>query len=421
MIKIKEIECSKLIPYENNARINDGAVEAVANSIKEFGMKNPIIIDKEFVIIAGHTRLKALEKLGIEKAPCIIADDLTEDQIKAFRIADNSTGQIAEWDLEKLQAELDSIDMDMLQFGIGEQLEEIDKFIDENKEAVEDDFEMPEEIEPRVKEGEVWQLGKHRLMCGDSTKESDVSKLMDGKLADLVVTDPPYNVDYEGGTGLKIKNDNMNDNEFLLFLQNAFNNMNNNLKDGGVFYIWCIDHKIDIFMNALKIQKLQHHETLIWNKNTFVLGHLDYHKKHEPCLYGWKEGAAHYFTDDRTQSTVFEDAQPDFKKMKKDELVKLLEEVYSDKISTTIINEDKPLKSDLHPTMKPVKLIGRLIKNSSKQGELVVDLFGGSGTTLIACEQLNRKCNIMEFDPKYATVIIDRWEQLTGQKAIKLK
>ena len=417
MIKIVEKDAAELIPYENNARINDEAVEFVANSIAEFGFKNPIIIDENNVIIAGHTRLKAAQSLGITKVPCIIADDLTEEQIKAFRIADNSTSQVAQWDMEKLLSELQDIDTDMSKYGLAEQMKALEKELE--KEAEEDEYVIPVEIAPRVHRGEIWKLGNHRLMCGDSTKSEDVSKLMNGEMADLVVTDPPYNVDYKGNAG-KIINDNMADNEFYEFLHMAFNLMQLNLKSGGSFYIWCIDHKIDLFINAIKNNNLIHNETLIWVKNTFVLGHLDYHKKHEPCLYGWKEGAAHYFTDDRTQSTVIEDKGIDLKKLKKEEMLKLLEEIFSDKVSTTVINEDKPSKCDLHPTMKPVKLFARLIKNSSKQEEIVLDLFGGSGSTLIVCEQINRRCNMMEYDERYATVIVDRWEKLTKKKAVKI-
>lgn len=192
MIKIIEKKVADLIPYENNARINDNAVEAVANSIKEFGVKNPIIIDKDNVIVAGHTRIKACERLGIETVPCVVADDLTEEQIKAFRIADNSTAQLAEWDLEKLQAELESINMDMMQFGLDEQVKEIERIIE--KEAEEDGYEFKDDIEVRVHKGEVWKLGRHKLICGDSTREEDILKLMDGQKADLLFTDPPYNV-----------------------------------------------------------------------------------------------------------------------------------------------------------------------------------------------------------------------------------
>lgn len=432
MIKIIEKSIDELVPYENNARINDKAVDIVANSIKEFGFKNPCIINKDNVIVAGHTRVLACKKLGIDKVPCIVADDLTEEQIKAFRIADNSSAQIAEWDIDKLMKELDTIDYDMEQFGLAEQLAEIEKTIEQEKQAEEDDYVEPDDLEIRVHKGEVWQLGRHRLMCGDSTKESDVAKLMDGELADLVITDPPYNVAIVGGShalspeerkkrgGKEILNDKMASDEFLDFLTNAFMCVEKQMKDGCPFYIWYASAEHINFESALIKNNLKVKEQLIWNKSSFTFGRADYHWKHEPCLYGWKDGASHYFTDDRTQSTVFEDVKPDYKKMRKEELVKLLDELYSDKISTTILNENKPTTCDLHPTMKPVKLIGRLIKNSSKKDEIVLDVFGGSGTTIIACEQLDRVCYIMELDEHYATVIVDRWEKLTGEKAIKI-
>ena len=415
MIKIIEKKVTDLVPYENNARINDGAVDAVANSIKEFGIKNPIIIDKENVIVCGHTRIKACEKLGIEKVPCVVADDLTDEQIKAFRIADNSTAQIAEWDLEKLQAELENIDMDMVQFGLQEQIEEIEKEFE--KEVQEDEVpEVDEENEPICKLGDIWQLGRHRLICGDSTDKATVERLMDGKKADMVLTDPPYNVAYEGKTkeALTIQNDRMESEQFNKFLTSAFERMYESLKDGGAFYIWYANMEGYNFISACNNAKLKIKQYLVWVKNSLCLGRSDYQWKHEPCLYGWKDGAAHYFIDDRTQTTVFEDAKPDFKKMKKDELIKLIEEIYSDKISSTVIHEDKPAVSDLHPTMKPIKLLARQIKNSSKQTEIVLDLFGGSGSTLIACEQLNRTCYMMELDPKYCTVILKRYIAIKG-------
>lgn len=205
--------------------------------------------------------------------------------------------------------------------------------------------------------------------------------------------------------------------EFVDFLDKAFKNLYNSLKEGGAFYIWHASITVFEFEMALRLNNLKSRQQLIWNKNSIVLGRQDYQWKHEPCLYGWKEGAAHYFVDDRTQNTVIEDNKVDFKKMKKDEMIKLLEDIYSDKISTTIINENKPSKSEEHPTMKPLKLIARSVKNSSKKDELVLDLFGGSGSTMMTCEQLGRKCYTMEYDPKYCDVIVKRWEKLTGKKA----
>lgn len=403
-------------PYEKNPRKNDKAVKYVAESIREFGFKVPIVIDKEGVIVCGHTRFKAAKKLNYDEVPCVIADDLSDEQIKAYRLADNKVAEFSEWDFDLLGLELEDLtDFNMSGFGFEDMLE------DELEKVEEDDFDLEDTIEeePKSRPGEIYQLGNHRLMCGDSTNAADVARLMDGAVADLVVTDPPYNVNYEGTAG-KIKNDNMSDGNFEEFLTAAFTNLKDALKPGGAFYIWYAIMKQQNFETSLHNAGIEHRQVLIWNKNTLVMGRQDYQWKHEPCLYGWKEGAAHYFIDDRTQTTVIEDARQDFKKMKKEELVKLLEDIFSDKVSTSIINEAKPSASELHPTMKPIKLFARLIKNSSKQGELVLDLFGGSGTTIMACEQLNRTAYTMEYDPRYVDAIIERWEQFTGEKAIKL-
>lgn len=415
MIKIVEKQLNELKPYENNPRINDGAVEYVANSIKEFGFKVPIVIDKDNVIIAGHTRYKASKQLGIKSVPCIIADDLSEEQVKAFRLADNKVSEQSDWDYDLLNIELSGIsDIDMGRFDFNVDLED------------EEDIDIEEDVVPEVPEtaksklGEIYQLGEHRLMCGDSTNAEDVHKLMNGEVADLIVTDPPYNVNVENSQGMKIANDNMENNNFKEFLNQAFKNMHDYLKNGGAFYVWMSSTEHINFETALNNSNLFVRQELIWNKNAFVMSRQDYHWKHESCLYGWKDGKAHYFIDDRKQSTVFEDKKPDIKKMKKDEMIKLLEEIYSDKISTTVLSEDRPTFNELHPTMKPLKLIARQVKNSSKQNELVLDLFGGSGSTLITCEQLNRKCYMMEYDPSYVDVIIERWEKFTGKEAIKL-
>lgn len=419
MIKIIEKSIDELVPYENNARINDKAVDIVSNSIKEFGFKNPCIIDKNNILVAGHTRVLACKKLGIDKVPCVVADDLTEEQIKAFRIADNSSAQIAEWDMDKLMKELETIDYDMEQFGLAEQIAEVEKTIENEKQAEEDEYVIPEEIAPRVHRGEIWKLGNHRLMCGDSTKSEDVDKLMDGEQADLLFTDPPYNVAIENSQGMTIENDDMEQAEFKKFLVDAFLSANNSLKDGGAFYVWYASREHINFESALNEVGLKVREQLIWVKNSFTFGRQDYKWKHEPCLYGWKEGAAHYFVEEFNHPTVIEDML-DFDKMKKEEMKKLLQEIYSDKVATTVIHEDKPLKNDLHPTMKPLKMCGELIRHSSRKEELVLDLFGGSGSTLIVCEQIKRRCNMMEYDEKYATVIVDRWEKLTGKKAEKI-
>ena len=433
---------TEIKPYEKNPRRNDQAVEAVAESIKKFGFKVPLVIDKKGIIVTGHTRYKAAQKLGLKEVPCIVADDLNEAQIKAYRLADNKVAEIAKWEEELLWQELqDLADMDMTMDVFG--FEPFD--IEEDDIEVEEDYYEPElSQQPKAKRGDIYQLGNHRLMCGDCTDEADVEKLLDGEEMDLAVTDPPYNVNYgekveslskvskEKGHDVfsysngsressDIANDNMDDESFYNFLYEFYTQMLNSLKPGGVFYICHADSEGYNFRKALKDAGGIMRQTLIWVKPHFVMGRQDYHWRHEPILYGWKEGAGHYYIDDRTQNTVWED-KPDIDNMKKEEMKQLLKEIYEeDRISTSAIHEAKPTVSELHPTMKPIKLMGRLIKNSAKPGEKVADFFGGSGSTLIACEQLNRICYMMEYEPKYVDVIIDRWEQLTGKKAVKIK
>ena len=384
-MNIINMNITELKPYEKNPRINDNAVEYVANSIKEFGFKVPIVIDQNYVIVAGHTRLKAAKQLGLKEIPVIIADDLTPEQIKAFRLADNKTAEFATWDNDLLLGELMDLkteSFDMLPFG----------FIDESEsyqEVEEDDYEINFPDEPISKYGDVYKLGDHVLMCGDSTKE-DVKTLMNDIKVNLFITDPPYNVDYEGKTkdNLKIMNDKMENANFKAFLIDAFKNADSVMNEGAAFYIWHADSEGFNFRSACTEIGWTIRQCLIWNKNSMVMGRQDYQWKHEPCLYGWKDGAAHNW--------------------------------YSDRKQTTVLEFNKPSKNELHPTMKPIDLISYQIQNSSKQNDKVLDLFGGSGSTLIACEQLNRSCYMMELDPKYVDVIIDRWETFTGKKAIKL-
>ncbi len=365
-------QVSVLQEYENNPRNNDEAIKAVANSIKEFGFKVPIVITSDNVIIAGHTRLKASVSLGLEEVPCIVADDLNEAQIKAFRLADNKTAELATWDLSRLEEELAGIDMDMLQFGF----EEMEELLPDN--AADDDFDIDDEIPeiPFSEIGDIYELGPHRLMCGDSTDAKQVETLLDGNTVDMLFTDPPYNVDYEGTAG-KIKNDKMEDNTFYLFLYSAFQNMFNHTKPGGAIYVCHADTEGLNFRNAFKNSGFKLAECLIWVKNALVLGRQDYHWRHEPILYGWKEGAAHYFVDDRSQDTIWE--------------------------------YNKPRKNEEHPTMKPLELVGKAISNSSRRHESVLDLFGGSGSTMIAADQLDRKSYLMELDEKFIDVIVRRY------------
>lgn len=359
--------------YENNPRKNDNAVDAVAASIKNFGFKQPIVIDRKNEIVAGHTRVKAAIKLGLTEVPCVIADDLTDEQVKAFRLADNKTAELAEWDLDKLEEELKFIDMDMTEFGF----EDLEKELE--RDVLEDDFDENEKLPetPYSQKGDIFLLGKHRLMCGDSTIEANVKTLMNGAIADMIFTDPPYNVDYEGGTGMKIQNDKQKDEDFFQFLTKAFNNMAECIKPGGSAYCCHADTEGVNFRTAFKNAGFKLSECLVWVKNSLVLGHQDYHYRHEPIMYGWKEGAGHYFIDDRTQDTVWE--------------------------------YNRPRVNDLHPTMKPLELVGKAIKNSSRKNELVLDLFGGSGSTLITCEQLERIAYLMELDERYVDVIVKRY------------
>ena len=412
-IKVTMRKLAELVPYENNPRDNSKAVDAVAESIKEFGFKNPIIVDKGDVIVAGHTRYKAAEKLGLDEVPAIVADDLSDEQIKAFRLADNKTAELAEWNFDLLETELAGIsEIDMSAFGFDIETEP------DEAEATEDNYTEPDDLPEIAKLGGCYSLGNHKLIVGDSTKEETIAQLCE-RDADLLITDPPYNLDYEGKTKarLKIENDNMKDDEFLEFLVASFSAAKSHIKSGGAFYIWHASTENKAFFTAAEKAGLEVRQSLVWVKSIFALGRQDYQWQHEPCLYGWKEGAAHYFIDDRKQSTVFEDGRPNIARMSKTEMRELLENIYEDKTSTTVIHEKKPSVNELHPTMKPVPLIGRLIKNSSRKGEIVLDPFGGSGTTLIACEQLGRSCRMVELDEHYANVIIDRWQKLTGEKA----
>lgn len=381
-MELKKVMINQLIPYEKNPRINDQAVEAVIESIKQCGYISPIIVDEDMVVLAGHTRLKALKKMGINEVQIGVVEGLTDDQKKKYRILDNKTSEFAEWDFKLLQEELEGLDFDGFDFGFA--------FEDDKgeKEVVEDDYdaELPEE--PKAKYGDVYLLGRHRLMCGDSTMIDDVEKLMGGQKADMLVTDPPYNVDYTGKTkdALKINNDKMEDSNFRQFLVDAYTTADCVMKPGAAFYIWHADSEGYNFRGACKDVGWTVRQCLIWVKNTLVMGRQDYQWKHEPCLYGWKEGSSHLWAADRKQ--------------------------------TTVLNFDRPTKSTIHPTMKPIALFDYQIKNNSKEGDIILDLFNGSGTTIMACEQNGRIGYGMELDPRYVDATIERWEQFTGKKAV---
>lgn len=381
-IIIKGID--EIWPYENNPRVNDGAVGAVAESIREFGFQQPIVVDRDGVIIAGHTRYKAAQRLGLTEVPVVVADNLTDEQVRAYRLADNKTGELAEWDFSALEEELAGIgELDMSLFGFEP------KEMKEPEEITEDDYEEEPPEVPKARVGDIYQLGRHRLMCGDSTDVQSVQKLCQGQV-DLLLTDPPYGVDYTGKTkdALKIQNDAKTDEALRDMLADAFSAADAVMKPGAVFYIWHADSKSLVFRLACQMAGWEVRQVLIWAKNTMVMGRQDYQWKHEPCLYGWKEGAGHLWASDRKQ--------------------------------TTILEFDRPTKNKEHPTMKPVKLFDYQIQNNTKGGDIVLDLFGGSGTTIIACEQDGRCARVMELDPRYVDVIIDRWEKLTGERAVKI-
>jgi site-specific DNA-methyltransferase (adenine-specific) len=377
---------NEIKPYEKNPRINDGAVDAVVASIREFGFRQPIVVDIDSVVIVGHTRLKAAKKIGLEQVPVHVATDLSSEQIKAFRIADNKTGEIAEWDYELLPIELSELqgmdfDLSLLGFDTSE-LEQLMSGTEDDvvTDGMTDPNEVPETpAEPVSKKGEIYQLGNHRLMCGDSTNPDDVKELMNGEKADLFLSDPPYNVAYKNDAGMTIQNDNMEDSEFLCFLEAAFKNAVEIMRNGASYYIFHADSEGYNFRGACIAANLKVRQCLVWVKDSLVLGRQDYHWLHEPILYGWKDGASHSWHSDRKQTTVLEFA--------------------------------RPKKSELHPTTKPVEILIYLIKNSSKKGELVTDLFGGSGSSLIAAEQTSRKAHLMELDEKYCDVIRKRWAE----------
>lgn len=369
----------------------------------------------KWIAIGGNMRLQAMKELGWKEVIAKpIPADTDAETLERYILLDNSS--FGKWDFDKLANEWDAELLSSVCIDIPT-MEEPEL----EEEAVDDNCDI-EELKPKApksKFGDIYKLGEHILIVGDATKEEFYKALMQDNLADSIITDPPYNVNYEGGTKeeLKIQNDKMDKNTFLAFLTDTFTCYYNHLKMGGSFYIWHSDSEGYNFRQALMNANLSHRQLLIWNKNSFVLGRQDYQNKHEPCLYGWKEGAAHYFTPKRNLSSVIDlENGKDIDNLSKGELQDLLKEILN--LPATVIDENKPLRNGEHPTMKPIPLIGRLISNSTKRGDIVLDTFGGSGTTLIACEQLGRRCRMMELDPIYADVIINRWEQLTEEKAI---
>lgn len=387
--EMKMVSTSKLIPYVNNARTHSQEqVNKLRGSLREFGFINPVIIDSDFNVIAGHGRLMAAKEEGIEEVPCVLVDYLTEAQKKAYILADNRYAQDAGWDEELLRLEIEALegmDFDVSLTGFDDQ-EIADLFADgESTGAEDDDFDLSDALEKAafVERGDVWVVGRHRLMCGDATSPEDVATLMDGKKANLIITDPPYNVAFESSDGLSIKNDKMENDKFYEFLLAAFKNMAEHLEKGGSAYVFHADTEGLNFRKAFIDAGFHLSGCCIWVKNSLVLGRSDYQWQHEPVLYGFLQNGKHYWSKNAGRS------------------------------QTTIWNFDKPKKNKNHPTSKPLDLLAYPIGNSSQENAIVIDTFGGSGSTLMTCEQTNRICHTMELDEKYASVILRRYVEDT--------
>ena len=380
------VTIGKLVPYVNNARTHSKEqIAKLRSSLREFGFVNPVIIDREFNVIAGHGRILAAKAENIEQVPCVFVDYLTEAQKKAYILADNRFALDAGWDEEMLRVEMEALqgmDFDVSLTGFDEA--EIADLLSADDETQEDDFDEDAALqaEPFVKAGDLWLLGKHRLLCADSTKPEDVKLLMDGKKANVCITDPPYACNYTGGTGMKIMNDNLKGEEFYQFLLSAFKNAYENLADGAAIYIFHSDAEKVNFYNAVVAAGFHYSTTCIWVKQSLVLGRFDYQMRHEPVIYAFKDTVKHKFYGDRKQTTVWE--------------------------------FDRPSKSKLHPTTKPLPLIAYPMKNSSLVNSIVLDLFGGSGSTLMAAEQMDRTAYLMELDPVYTSAIVRRFVAYRG-------
>jgi len=391
-ITIIQRSVGDLIPYARNSRTHsEDQVAQIAASIKEFGWTNPILVDTGGVVIAGHGRLMAARKLGYTEVPTIELSEMTETQKRAYVIADNRLALNAGWDNEMLTVELNELLADGYSLNIlGFDAKELDALLEpEVIDGLTDEDAVPEVgPEPITKPGDVWVLGKHRLMCGDSTSITDIERLAGEALVDMWLTDPPYNVAYEGKTkdALKIQNDSMGDEQFRQFLRDAYVAADAVMRPGAVFYIWHSDSEGYNFRGAAQDAGWKVRQCLIWKKSSLVMGRQDYHWKHEPCLYGWKEGAGHLWSADRKQ--------------------------------TTILEFDRPSRNGEHPTMKPVALFEYQLLNNTKGGDIVLDSFGGSGTTLIAAEKNGRIACGTELSASYVDLMVKRWEDFTGKKAV---
>lgn len=428
------VDIRDIIPDDHNFNAGtEKGREMIEKSFRELGAGRSILLDKNNRIIAGNKSQQAAIATGITKVRIV---DTEGDEIVAVRrrdvdldskvgrelaFADNATQQVSlAWDEAELQQAAQDYGLDIDEWGV--ELPETANTTDEQN-ADEDDFdEKKDPVQAITQPGDLWQLGAHRLLCGDSTKREDVERLMQGELANLWLTDPPYNVAVKNSQGMTIANDNMASDEFRIFLRNAFAAAYPVLDKGCPFYVWFASKEHINFEGALNDVGLQVRQELIWNKNHFILGRAHYQWKHEPCLYGWKGDSCRYFIDVRNRASVIEDNEEiNIDKMKAAEMRALLHKIYDERIPTTVVNCMKPNKDEDHPTMKPVRLFGYQMANSSRPGDIILDSFGGSGTTIVAAEQLGRKARLMEYDPHYSDVIIARWEKLTGKKAQKIE
>jgi len=419
-----------LIPYARNSRTHsDAQVAQIAASVREFGWTNPVLVDGENGIIAGHGRVLAARKLGMEEVPCIELAGLSDTQRRAYIIADNKLALNAGWDEEMLRlemSELGDLGFDLALTGFSD--EDMDALFakDEVQEGLTDPDDVPDLSEPISKQGDVWVLGAHKVMCGDSTVLADVESLMGGLMSDACWTDPPYNVNYESKLAGKIKNDSMGDGKFREFLYDAFVCAHAVMKPGAPIYVAHADTEGLNFRGAFKDAEFKISGCLVWAKNSIVLGRSDYQWQHEPVLYGWKPGAAHRWYGGRKQTTLMQLGGSVFTQNEDGTVTARIgdqsivisgDNLQATQVESTIIRCEKPKRSSEHPTMKPVELISKMLRNSTREGDIVLDLFGGSGSTLISCQMLGRQARLMELDAKFVDVIVRRWQEFTGKQA----
>lgn len=427
MLAIEYRSPAELKPYERNSRTHSrGQVETLARSIREYGFTNPILLAEDGTIIAGHGRLQAAQALGMDQVPTITLAGLSEAQRRALVLADNRIALDAGWDVEMLRVELADLRSDGFDLSLtGFSLEELDNLLAPPEDARDPDDAPALPAEAQSKPGDVYVMGSHRLIVGDATDQLALHRLMDGALADIVWTDPPYNVAYEGTAG-SIVNDDMGDREFYQLLLGAFTGLFAWMKPGAAIYVAHADTEGLNFRGSFKAAGFKLSGCIVWRKDALVLGRSDYQWQHEPILYGWKPGSAHRWYGGRKQTTVMDlgDGSP-FQRLPDgrfqitvgDRVMIVGGAETVEEVVPSVIRAEKPKRSDLHPTMKPVELIERMLRHNARPGDIVLDPFGGSGSTLIAADRLGMCARLVELDPKYADVIVGRWEAWSGRRA----